>query len=186
MPIYIDIIHRVVLRHSSVSKQLLDERRDKAHPDTWQLAHCWHIDYSMSKRERQMTLTHRADCSTCGREVAVNQDGYLRRHSNKGVRCPLTAAKLCLTMWAPPQMVSTFEDRQRCREIVAAADLRRVAELEEKVLADRLIREPSLNKEPDDLYAPATRWERWQRVRQNLSFVAFLAVLVAFCSHCAH
>jgi hypothetical protein len=83
-------------------------------------------------------------------------------------------------------MVSTFEDRQRCREIVAAADLRRAAEIEEKALADRINREPALNREPDDLYAPATRWERWQGTRTNLGFVALCAVFIALCSHCAH
>lgn len=83
-------------------------------------------------------------------------------------------------------MVSTFEDRQRCREIVAAADRRRAAELEEKALASRLKAEPALNKEPDELYAPATLWERCQGIRQNLGLVAFFAVFIALCSHCAH
>lgn len=75
---------------------------------------------------------------------------------------------------------------KRCREIVTAADRRRAAELEEKALADRINREPALNKEPDDLYAPATRWERWQGARTILGFVAFFAVFIALCSHCAH
>lgn len=83
-------------------------------------------------------------------------------------------------------MVSTFEDRQRCREIVAVADRRRAAELEEKSLLDLIAKQPALNKDPDELYLPATRWERWQSTRQNLGFVAFFAVLIALCSHCAH
>ncbi len=89
-------------------------------------------------------------------------------------------------MWAAPPMVSTYEDRQRCREIVAAADLRRAAEIEEKALADRIKAEPALNREPEELYAPATLWERWQGARQNLGLVAFLAVFILLCSHCAH
>jgi hypothetical protein len=89
-------------------------------------------------------------------------------------------------MWETPPMVSTFEDRQRCREIVAAADRRRVVELEEKARVDLIAKQPALNKEPEELYLPATRWERWQSVRQNLGFVAFFAVFIALCSHCAH
>jgi len=130
-------------------------------------------------------LTHRADCPSCGREVSVNQDGYLRRHSRNGVHC-VAAESTRLAMWEVPPMVSTFEDRQRCREIVAAADRRRVVELEEKARADLIAKQPALNKEPDELYLPATRWERWQSVRQNLGFVAFFALFIALCSHCAH
>jgi hypothetical protein len=131
-------------------------------------------------------LTHRADCPTCGREINVNQSGNLRRHSHKGVRCPLATAKTRLAMWAVPPMVSTYEDRQRCRAIVAASDLRREAEIEEQALAERLVQNPSLNREPAEMHAPATRWERWQGARRNMGFITFLAVFIAFCSHCAH
>lgn len=131
-------------------------------------------------------LTHRADCPTCGREVAVNQSGSLRRYSHKGVRCPLETAKTRLDMWAAPPMASTYEDRQRCRAIVAAADLRRAEEIEEAARVDQLVQKPFLNREPDEMYAPATRWERWQGARRNLNFIAFFAVFIALCSHCAH
>jgi hypothetical protein len=81
-------------------------------------------------------------------------------------------------------MVSTFEDRQRTRAIIAAADARRVAADAAAVDAERLARAVT-QRRPDPIDEPASLWERAAPVRRNLSFLALMLIVIFGCVHCA-
>jgi hypothetical protein len=89
-------------------------------------------------------------------------------------------------MWdAPMTMVaSTFEDRQRARAVVAAADARSVAADAAAADAERLDRWIA-RRRPDPIDDAATLWERAAPARRNLAFLAFLAFTLLGCAHCA-